>query len=296
LKIRVRAAASFLAIVAAFCACEMSAEVTTSVSAGGRATFGFLLSFDKQLLDVARGTPQGAKALEDLNKIPSEFSSGGWTFRKTVANGGLRIETRRRFSNVGALNSALTALRSDVNANSSATVALITVFKEFEIQRTPGFLKSETRVSGLVDVTIASLFGGTQIAPKDQQTISDIFTTTQAFTLRVRADLAGKITSATGGPRIKGASAVWTPKFGEQLRFSATASAYNPFALMAIGLPLAGGLAWGAVRLVSRRRRARTAVPGWEVGVTQPAAAKDESPAPSSATSSAPTTPPPDAG
>jgi hypothetical protein len=289
---RIRAAACFVAIVAAFSACEMAAEVTTAVTAGGRASFGFVLAFDKELLDVARKTPDGKKALEDLNKIPSEFSSGGWTFRKTLPAGGLRIETRRRFPTVEALNKALGDLRSNVTANSSATTALIQVFKEFEIQRTPGFLKSETRVSGLVDVTTGSVFGGTQVDPKALKALNDVFSTPQAsqlFKFRVRADLAGTITSSTGGPDIKGGSAVWTPRFGQQLPFSATASSYNPFALLVLGLPLAALLVFGAVRLLARRRPRRT-VPGWEVGVAGEASG---GPAP---VESPPATTPPGAG
>lgn len=286
---RTRALAGAIALVGAFTACQMTAEVTTAISASGRASFGLVLAFDKQLLDVCRQTPQCVKALEDLRKIPAEFTSGGWTFTKTEPEGALRIETRRRFPTVEALNVALGELRSNASANSSATAALIQVFPEFEVQRRPGFLKSETRVSGLADVTPATLFGGTKTDAKTQQQINDFFSGPQAsqlFRFRVRADLAGRITSSTGGPEVKGGSAVWSPRFGQQLRFSAAASAYNPFVLLVGGLVLAAVLAALVVSLV-RRRRPRRPVPGWEVGVPAP-----EEPAPAETGGGTQTLPP----
>ena len=272
LRIRTRAAI-FLAVVAAFTGCEMTAEVTTQVSTGGRATFAIVLAFDKQLLDVVRQNAEGAAALDSLAKVPAEFSNAGWTFRKSEPNGGLRIETRRRFPSASALNTALALLRRDLSGNDNPAAALLEVFKEFEITRTSGFLKSQTRVNGVVDVTPGSLFGSTDIPAETQQAINDFVSqqASQFFKFRVRADLAGKVTSSTGDPEVSGGTAVWTPKFGRELRFSATASAYNPFALLVIGFPFAALLAFGAWRLFARRRPV-AAVPGWEVGTSAPEA------------------------
>lgn len=250
-----------------------------------------MLSFDKQLLDTVRTNPEAAKALEEVAKIPAEFSSGSWTFHKSEPNGGLRFETQRRFSNVEALNEAVRALRRDVDQSSSAAASLVTVFKDFEIHRTSGFLKSQTRVSGIADVTPSSLFGRTDIPASAQKAISDFFASqaTPFFKFRVRADLPGKVTSTTGDPKISGGSVVWSPTFGRELRFSAAASSYNPFALLLIGVPLAGGLAVGASRLFARRRRGAP-VPGWEVGAPAPASDAPARPAPDAAA------PPPSSG
>lgn len=244
----------------------MNAEVATSVDRGGRSTLGIVLTFDRELLGIVRQNREGAKALDDLAKIPAEFTQGGWTFRKSQPDGGLRIETRRRFPNPEALNAAVEQLRQDVSGSAGAAAGLVAVFRDFHVQRTGGFLRSRTRIGGLIDVTPASLFGRTDIPADTQRVINDLATqASRFFKFRVRADLGGRIVSSTGGPRIDGGTATWTPQFGKQLRFSATGSAANPLGLAAIGLPFAAILAFAGRRLLIRRRP-KGAVPGWEVG------------------------------
>jgi hypothetical protein len=257
--------AASAALVMALSGCKMTIEVRTVMSRGGSGTFRVVFAIDRELAELARqSAPSGQDPFQQLKNLPNELTRSGWTLKQSTPDGGLRIEIERPFANAEDLNDALAKLEESTGQGGPTPA----FFKNFRVRHSGGFLKSSSSIAGTIDLSTAGLLGSGTIPAQNGAALEQIISqgASEFFEFTVRAQLPGRITSSEGDPEpARGGTITWSPKFGQQLDFAATASGYNPVGLGVVGIPILALLGLG-VYLIAGRRRPVPAVPGWEAG------------------------------
>lgn len=281
-RIRVFAALALLALLTA--ACQMTVDVTTVMRADGAGTFRIVFAFDKEFIEVVRSTEQGAETLDQLAETGSQFAGTGWVVRQTQPGGGLRLDISRAFDDPDDLEAAL---RQVARESGDRPLSFPSIFRDFRIDHSAGFLRTASQVRGTVDLSPERLVPGTEAGDDLRNALKQA--ARDVFRFRVRIDLPGRVGSYRGDPEsVAGGAIVWTVPFGETLDFSAKAGGYKAASLLIVFGPVVPALAGGLVFILRRRRRDRTAaVPGWEVA-SGPDAAGEPVPPVSSAAEPAP--------
>ena len=139
-------------------------------------------------------------------------------------------------------------------------------FRNFTLERDEGFLTTETRFTGEVDLTggiesfgdqsLRDRLGGSSIGvdPSQLETrIGEVLD--RIFTFRVVTRLPGDIDS--NAPLEAGDGAEWRPTLGEKVTLVATSSALNTRQVVGTAVAAAAALALVALLAISRARRRR---------------------------------------
>jgi hypothetical protein len=245
---------ALVVLAVATAACQITIDLSTRVERDGSGLLAVRFLVDRELVELARSA--GEDPVSALGELPEDLTRAGWRIRRSTPGGGLEVVVERPFRDPEDLNRALEALERAAAAQQGPTAR----FFRLRVRRSSTFLRTTTEVSGSVDLTTGGLLGAAEIPPDAARQLQTIIEQTagEFFRFTVRVALPGAVTATEGDPDgVRGGTAVWSPELGRTLAFRASASAWNPTGLVAVGVPSLALLAIASLWAVRRRGRGR---------------------------------------
>jgi hypothetical protein len=241
---RIARATMVVVLIALLSGCQMTVRITTHLNSSGGGTLTLGMVLDKELRDTLEGGASG----NDLSSVEDLFGrlhDRGWTVTRTEPAGGLDIEANKTFKDSKAFDAALQDLRSGSPGQSrlgSASPAI-------GYSTSGSLFRTKSRFTGVVDTTSLLTPG----AEKQVQQLLNTFA--DDFHFEIRAILPGAVSITKGDGTVADNVAIWRPKLGTRLEFSAASSAIKTGAMLGFGIPLLVVLAAAGWFLLGRRQR-----------------------------------------
>ncbi len=235
----------------------MEMGVGTKLNHDGSGVFSMAVALDREFIDGLRraealGDEQASGGIQEFEKFFAGLRDRSWSYRRSETPGGdLALRASCTFPNSAGFDRCLSQLSSVDVGKEAGELRNFGLSFDFGITR--GFLKTESWFAGTADLS----------GPDDerlQRAIQQLQSVAaDTFRFEIRADLPGAVKIAGGQGQADGGVALWRPRVGETLVLRATASAYNPGAVLALVVPALvaiGFVAWS----LARRRARRTAI------------------------------------
>jgi hypothetical protein len=193
-------------------ACHVDATVDIAVEADGSGTITVTAIADADVVSQAPGLA------EDLRFDDAE--AAGWTVTAPVAtaDGGLQVELSHDFANP----EEATALLQSING-SGGPLHEVVLSRGIDERGTIVSLTGSLRIDGLAAFADPDVLAAIGATPYAEQVAASNSSPSQAVGVTVRAELPGKITSATG--TVENGSVSWiVPVDGSQIDLGTTAT------------------------------------------------------------------------
>ena len=193
-------------------ACHVDATVDIAVEADGSGTITVTALADADVVSQAPGLA------EDLRFDDAE--AAGWTVTAPVAtaDGGLQVELSHEFANP----EEATALLQSINGSGGPLHGVV-LSRGIDERGTIVSLTGSLRIDGLAAFADPDVLAAIGATPYAEQVAASNSSPNQAVGVTVRAELPGKITSATG--TVENGSVSWiVPLDGSQLDLGTTAT------------------------------------------------------------------------
>lgn len=232
-------------------ACELTVQLDTKVEADGSGSFALGMVLDKEVREFLEGQVEGEQTeLTGLTAIEDLFGglvAKGWRYERSEPAGGLLLRASTSFRDADDFDRVLSDLRS-ARAGSDGDLGKIQMNLGFETEQT--FLRNRAEFRGEFDTS------GGEADPELLEMLRDL------VRFEIRAELPGTPLIADGSGTVSDGAAVWRPRLGESLSFSAESTGMRVGSMLAVVLPLlvlAAVLAWLAL---GRKRRPAEPDPG----------------------------------
>ena len=193
-------------------ACHVDATVDIAVEADGSGTITVTALADADVVSQAPGLA------EDLRFDDAE--AAGWTVTAPVAtaDGGLQVELSHEFANP----EEATALLQSINGSGGPLHGVV-LSRGIDERGTIVSLTGSLRIDGLAAFADPDVLAAIGATPYAEQVAASSSSPNQAVGVTVRAELPGKITSATG--TVENGSVSWVvPLDGSQVDLGTTAT------------------------------------------------------------------------
>ena len=193
-------------------ACHVDATVDIAVEADGSGTITVTALADADVVSQAPGLA------EDLRFDDAE--AAGWTVTAPVAtaDGGLQVELSHEFANP----EEATALLQSINGSGGPLHGVV-LSRGIDERGTIVSLTGSLRIDGLAAFADPDVLAAIGATPYAEQVAASNSSPNQAVGVTVRAELPGKITSATG--TVENGSVSWiVPLDGSQVDLGTTAT------------------------------------------------------------------------
>jgi len=193
-------------------ACHVDATVDIAVEADGSGTITVTALADADVVSQAPGLA------EDLRFDDAE--AAGWTVTAPVAtaDGGLQVELTHEFANP----EEATALLQSINGSGGPLHGVV-LSRGIDERGTIVSLTGSLRIDGLAAFADPDVLAAIGATPYAEQVAASNSSPNQAVGVTVRAELPGKITSATG--TVENGSVSWiVPLDGSQVDLGTTAT------------------------------------------------------------------------
>jgi hypothetical protein len=193
-------------------ACHVDATVDIAVEADGSGTITVTALADADVVGQAPGLA------EDLRFDDAE--AAGWTVTAPVAtaDGGLQVELSHEFANP----EEATALLQSINGSGGPLHGVV-LSRGIDERGTIVSLTGSLRIDGLAAFADPDVLAAIGATPYAEQVAASNSSPNQAVGVTVRAELPGKITSATG--TVENGSVSWiVPLDGSQVDLGTTAT------------------------------------------------------------------------
>jgi hypothetical protein len=193
-------------------ACHVDATVDIAVEADGSGTITVTAIADADVVSQAPGLA------EDLRFDDAE--AAGWTVTAPVAtaDGGLQVELSHDFANP----EEATALLQSINGSGGPLHGVV-LSRGIDERGTIVSLTGSLRIDGLAAFADPDVLAAIGATPYAEQVAASNSSPSQAVGVTVRAELPGKITSATG--TVENGSVSWiVPVDGSQIDLGTTAT------------------------------------------------------------------------
>ena len=214
--------------------CRLSIAVNVDVRDDGSGVVQAIVTLDKEAADRLKAAG-GALEADDLRKA-------GWTVTKSAT----RIVASKPFKTP----SELTAVIDEVAGPRHP-------LRDFELTRTRTAFRTDTKFSGLVDLTAGvNAFSDDRLREQTGLDLADLerrgdFIINQIFSVQVGVRLPGDVSS--NAPTDAANGAVWRPKLGERAALSASGSELDTRRIVFVAIAVTAGL--GLVLQVVRTMR-----------------------------------------